>query len=301
VKFHFAPQYAENAPDRLAVPEVLMGLSRRAVARWLPFLLRLSFCICLWLVVAPLITSYLYLILMNRSISCVFERWNWQVVPGDTVSGAVLAAIILISFLSLMSFADFLRVEWQQQQQQLDPIDNDAGRRLRHELVEAAEDNRRREHEVNNALIRRVNQERATREAQRESQRNSDGANPRQAADVTQADENRNSNSLNNRMDNRDEGNQVNINHQVNRNNVNDNVVRNENIHNADNVPNNNNGAVGNPDRNNLQQLPPRQAEAPPQRQGPRNNPRANVDPIILQDDQVVSKCLWLILHCWSQ
>ena len=99
---------------------MFLGLASRAVARWLPFLLRLAFCITLWLVVAPLMTSYLYLIWMNRSLSCVSERWTWQLVPGDAVSGAVLAAIILISFLSLMSFADFLRVEWQQQQQQQD-------------------------------------------------------------------------------------------------------------------------------------------------------------------------------------
>jgi E3 ubiquitin-protein ligase MARCH6 len=37
-----------------------------------------------------------------------------EIIPSDIVSGAIVAAIIIISFLSLMSFADFLRVHWQQ-------------------------------------------------------------------------------------------------------------------------------------------------------------------------------------------
>lgn len=43
------------------------------------------------------------------------DRWAWELVPGDLVSGAVICAVIIVSFLSLMSFADFLRVEWQNQ------------------------------------------------------------------------------------------------------------------------------------------------------------------------------------------
>ena len=37
-----------------------------------------------------------------------------DLIPSDIVSGAIIAAIIIISFLSLLSFADFLRVHWQQ-------------------------------------------------------------------------------------------------------------------------------------------------------------------------------------------
>jgi E3 ubiquitin-protein ligase MARCH6 len=47
--------------------------------------------------------------------SAILDRLHWNLVPGDLVSGAVVAAIIIVSFLSLMSFADFLRVEWQNQ------------------------------------------------------------------------------------------------------------------------------------------------------------------------------------------
>lgn len=62
---------------------------------------------------APLITAYLYHGWMNRP-SAIMERWTRRLITTDLVSGAVIAAYIIISFLSLMSFADFLRVEWQQ-------------------------------------------------------------------------------------------------------------------------------------------------------------------------------------------
>jgi E3 ubiquitin-protein ligase MARCH6 len=111
--FRFSPQYAESAPDHLPKLDVLVGLGRRLVARWLPFIMRIMFAASLWLIVAPLVTAYLYLGWMNRP-SVILQRFSWTLITTDLVSGAVVAAYIIISFLSLMSFADFLRVEWQQ-------------------------------------------------------------------------------------------------------------------------------------------------------------------------------------------
>jgi len=68
----------------------------------------------LWLIVAPLMTAWLYHGWMHRP-AAIMDRWQWHLVPGDLVSGAVVAAVVIVSFLSLMSFADFLRVEWQNQ------------------------------------------------------------------------------------------------------------------------------------------------------------------------------------------
>jgi len=113
-KFRFSPQYAENAPDHLSTREVLLRLSRRAIAQWLPFLVRSAFAASLWLVVAPLVTAYLYQGWMHKP-SAILERLNWQLMKMDLVSGAVVAACIIVSFLAMMSFADFLRVEWQHQ------------------------------------------------------------------------------------------------------------------------------------------------------------------------------------------
>jgi hypothetical protein len=46
--------------------------------------------------------------------SSILNRWKWELFFPDVVSGAVTAAMIIVSFLSLMSFADFLRVHLQQ-------------------------------------------------------------------------------------------------------------------------------------------------------------------------------------------
>lgn len=111
-KFRFDPQYAENTPDRLPVHEVVLGLSSRFVAKWLPLALRILIAAGLWLVVAPLLTACLYHGWMHRP-SSILTRWSRDLIPGDIVSGAIVAGIVIISFLSLMSFADFLRVQWQ--------------------------------------------------------------------------------------------------------------------------------------------------------------------------------------------
>jgi len=107
-KFRFAPQYASGAPKQLPWYEVILGLSRSAVARWLPLGLRISLAVGLWLFVVPLATTYSYIGWLH-SPSVISKRWEWNLVFSDTISGAVIAGIIIISFLSLMSFADFLR------------------------------------------------------------------------------------------------------------------------------------------------------------------------------------------------
>jgi E3 ubiquitin-protein ligase MARCH6 len=52
--------------------------------------------------------------------SSILTRWSRELIPGDIVSGAIIVGIIIISFLSLMSFADFLRVHWQQPEHEND-------------------------------------------------------------------------------------------------------------------------------------------------------------------------------------
>jgi E3 ubiquitin-protein ligase MARCH6 len=44
--------------------------------------------------------------------SAIASRWIWELAKTDTVGGAVIAIIIVVSFLSLMSFAEFLRFQW---------------------------------------------------------------------------------------------------------------------------------------------------------------------------------------------
>ena len=112
-KFRFDPQYAENTPDRLPSREVVLGLLSRFLAKWLPLALRILTAAMLWLVLAPLLTACLYHGWMHRP-SSILTRWSRELILADIVSGAIIVGIIIISFLSLMSFADFLRVHWQQ-------------------------------------------------------------------------------------------------------------------------------------------------------------------------------------------
>jgi E3 ubiquitin-protein ligase MARCH6 len=111
------PKYASNAPSTLRMHVILSATMRRIIAKWLPFTIRSSFAASLWLLVAPLLTAYLYHGWMARP-SIVLQRiLSRKMIVNDLISGGVVASFIIISFLSLMSFADFLRLELHQQQQ----------------------------------------------------------------------------------------------------------------------------------------------------------------------------------------
>lgn len=112
-KFKFAPKYAPDTPDLLPLYKVLACLTQIATIRWLPYALRILLVSALWLFLLPLTTAYLYLGWIKKPLS-IMSRWQWDLVLGDVISGAVVSVIIIVSFLSLMSFADFLRFHWQQ-------------------------------------------------------------------------------------------------------------------------------------------------------------------------------------------
>ncbi len=118
-KFQFAPKYADGAPEILPPWEVVAGLARRVAIRWLPFALRALFAASLWLLVLPLTTLYLYQGWLHRP-SSISQRWKLELLIGDCISGFVVTSVIIISFLCLMSFADFLRFHWQQEGRQRD-------------------------------------------------------------------------------------------------------------------------------------------------------------------------------------
>jgi len=111
VKFKFAPKYAEGAPENLRLLDVVLGLAQRAAKKWIPFALRIFFAVGSWLCLLPLLTAYLYQGWMHRP-SSISSRFKWNLLLVDTISGAVIAGTIIVSFLSLMSFADFLRLQW---------------------------------------------------------------------------------------------------------------------------------------------------------------------------------------------
>jgi hypothetical protein len=65
--FAFEPVYAPDAPAALPAWEVAVTCLKKAVTVWLPHLLRIILAAALWLLVAPLATSWLYRIWIHRS------------------------------------------------------------------------------------------------------------------------------------------------------------------------------------------------------------------------------------------
>ena len=113
-KFNFTPVYAPDAPAVLPPLKILTTCLRRAATEWLPYSGRVALAVALWLVVVPLLTSWLFRVWIHRRrVIFVEDRLTSPAtVWGDVVSGLIIAAAIILSFLSLMSFADFLRFHW---------------------------------------------------------------------------------------------------------------------------------------------------------------------------------------------
>jgi len=111
--FRFKPKYAKGAPEILSRMEVFVGSLRFAGKNWLPFCARYALVAVVWLVVLPLVTAYFYFGFLHRPSSLV-SRMKLEFIAGDIVSGIVITLVIIVAFLSIISFADFLRIHWQQ-------------------------------------------------------------------------------------------------------------------------------------------------------------------------------------------
>jgi len=113
-KFIFAPKYALDAPQKLSTHQVISGLTLRLASKWLPYALRILFVCSVWLFLLPLATAYLYQGWMYRPKS-ISSRLDKDLLADDLVNGAILTVTIILSFLSLMSLGDFLRFNWQRE------------------------------------------------------------------------------------------------------------------------------------------------------------------------------------------
>jgi len=114
--FQFKPLYAENMPEDLPSSLIAWTLFKKTILEWSPFLARIILSMFLWLGFVPLATSWIYRIWIHRSRVLLpelfMERLTWNAIWNDCISGLIVVAAIMLSFLSLMSFADFLRFHW---------------------------------------------------------------------------------------------------------------------------------------------------------------------------------------------
>ncbi|RLO09324.1 hypothetical protein DYB28_001659 [Aphanomyces astaci] len=113
-KFSFQPVYADGCPRTLPTRELLLSVVIVALKKWLPLVVRGVLVIVAWGVVAPWCTSWLYRLWLLRaatmgSVNLHDRLQDNDLILADVFSGIVLIVVIVCSFLSLMSFADFLR------------------------------------------------------------------------------------------------------------------------------------------------------------------------------------------------
>ncbi|CAM9933815.1 unnamed protein product, partial [Heterosigma akashiwo] len=114
--FQFQPKYAEDMPQKLPTSLVVWTVLKKIILDWLPLVARLLLSAILWLLFVPFVTCWLYRVWIHRSRVLLpelfMERLTWEAVWSDIISGLIVVAAIMLSFLSLMSFADFLRFHW---------------------------------------------------------------------------------------------------------------------------------------------------------------------------------------------
>ena len=138
VEFAFAPVYAEGAPDRLPMSQLIGAGLQYIYASLLPLVLRICASTLLWLGVAPLATCMLYRAWIHRP-SELPVAWSGARLLEELASGLVVVAAIVVSFLSLLSFTDYMRVRWEiadlQRNLDDDVVENEAP--LQEPVVEA--------------------------------------------------------------------------------------------------------------------------------------------------------------------
>ncbi|RHY31409.1 hypothetical protein DYB32_003523 [Aphanomyces invadans] len=142
-KFSFQPVYAEGSPRTLPTQELLLSVVIVALKKWLPLVIRAVLVFLAWGVVAPWCTSWLYRLWLLRaatmgSMNLNDRLQNYDLILADVLSGIVLVVVIVCSFLSLMSFADFLRFNMDRIMEE--PLVHDDAEELRHREMLVAQE-----------------------------------------------------------------------------------------------------------------------------------------------------------------
>ncbi|KZV45984.1 hypothetical protein F511_10674 [Dorcoceras hygrometricum] len=110
--FSFSPVYAENAPTRLPFLEFIAGITMKAY-HVLQFFLRLSFVLCVWLLIIPFITFWIWRLAFVRSFGeaqrLFLSHLGTTVVLTDCLHGFLLSASIVFIFLGATSLRDYFR------------------------------------------------------------------------------------------------------------------------------------------------------------------------------------------------
>ena len=117
--YRFESQYADNTPDNIPISLVIKSAFKRIFFGVFSFVLRVVTAAFLWLLVVPLLTSWLYRIWMrNHETSILGKRNHETSILGnprafwienmqlDVVSGIILTGVIAVSFVLLVTVTD---------------------------------------------------------------------------------------------------------------------------------------------------------------------------------------------------
>ena len=110
--FAFSPVYAENAPARLPVRELFLGMTLKAL-NGTRFFVRLLFVICVWLLLIPFVTLWIWKFTFVRSLveakRLFLSRWTLGLLITDCLHGFLLSAGIVFIFLGVTSLREYFR------------------------------------------------------------------------------------------------------------------------------------------------------------------------------------------------
>ena len=108
-KYQFIPCYSPNMPDVIPTQVIIMTTLQHIIPYLLSILLRFHVTLFMWIFVMPLCTCWIYRIWLPRTHVLVM---NNSTLLQDIISGLTIAAVIVMSFIVIMSFTDFLRNHW---------------------------------------------------------------------------------------------------------------------------------------------------------------------------------------------
>uniref|UniRef100_A0A7I4FVD2 RING-type E3 ubiquitin transferase n=1 Tax=Physcomitrium patens TaxID=3218 RepID=A0A7I4FVD2_PHYPA len=110
--FAFSPVYAPDAPARLPVRELFLGMTLKAF-KGARFFVRLLFVTCVWLLLIPFVTLWIWRFTFVRSLveanSLFYSRWTFGLLLTDCLHGFLLSAGIVFIFLGVTSLREYFR------------------------------------------------------------------------------------------------------------------------------------------------------------------------------------------------
>ena len=108
-KYQFIPCYAPNMPEVIPTQVIIMTTLQHIIPYILSILLRFHLTLFMWIFIMPLCTCWIYRIWLPRTQVLIL---NNSTLLQDIISGLTIAAVIVMSFIVIMSFTDFLRNHW---------------------------------------------------------------------------------------------------------------------------------------------------------------------------------------------